>query len=212
MHTHAFTESAKRATAMAKKSKGTKASGPDPSAVKYNGAIRGGAGIMPDDTIVARLSLSNSVTGSASLGVSMGVNNIGVTSSSDWAGFAATYGEFRVLGFQLDYLPYYPGGNAAVTHAAGFRIDTHSNDTLANLTVDQMVQHADWVAIHTGEKFSAAWKMDSEEEAAFLATASPPSGTTGLLGSVYAGIPGATSASTYGLAVYTYVVQFRDRK
>lgn len=191
-----------------RKTKNSSGQGPSPDTVVYRGPIRGGVGSVPDDTVVARVSLNNNPVGSAG-GINYSANNLGVTSCSDWASFAATYGEFRIVGFEVDYLPNYPGGNAAVVHSAGFRFATHNSDSFVTPNIDTCIQHADWVMIHTGSNFRAEWKMASEEEAGFNSTASPP---TTVAGSIFVNFPYATTASVYGIFVCTWMVQFRDRK
>lgn len=191
---------------------GNNAKNPSPNALVYTGAIRGGAGAQPDDAITVRLSYASYISG-ASSGFTLAVNNLGVTTATDWLSYANTYDEFRVLGFEMDWLPYWMGGNTgpsgAVTHSAGLRFVTHSADALVNPTADQAVQHADWVPAHTGERFKSMWKMSGADEAAFQNTASPPSV---LLGSIYCAFPAAAYNGTYGIQVATYLVQFRGRK
>lgn len=183
--------------------------GPSPAAVVYNGPVRMMETGVPNDAIVARLAtVSIGVTGSAN-GLQTVANNLGVTASTDWASFANTYDEYRVLGFELDWLPNYPGGNASVVQASGIRFSTHSSDTYTLPNLDVCVQHADWKPFYTGTPFKQEWKMAAEEEAVFYATASPNST---LLGQIFATAPSATSTSAYGQAVVTYAVQFRGRK
>jgi hypothetical protein len=199
---------------MSKKMKGGKKgknsqNGPAPGTVVWNGPVRMLETGVPNDAIVARLStVSIGVTGSSS-GLVVAGNNLGVTSSSDWASFSNTYDEFRVLGFELDWLPNYPGGNNAVVHASGVRFSTHSADSYVLPNLDVCVQHADWKPFYTGVQFKQEWKMAAEEEAIFQQTSSP-AGT--LLGQIYAIAPSASSTIAYGQAVVTYAVQFRGRK
>jgi len=186
--------------------KGTKQS-PGPSTVMYRGPIRGGDGAVPDDAITTRMSYNISTTGGTSW--LYAVYNTTVSSCPDWASFISTYGEFRILGFEMDYLPHYPGGNTTVVHGSGVRYITHSSDSTSGITMNSAVGHADWKPIHTGERFKAIWRMASEEESQYQSTAAPSST---ILGGIAAYVPTASSTAAYGNLVITYLVQFRDRK
>lgn len=190
------------------KSKSTGSTNPNADVVVWTGNVRQPTTGLPNDAIVARLSNVSTVSGGAT-GVIIAINNLGVTNCTDWASYANEYDEFRVLGFELDYLPHYPGGNATVVHSAGFRVETHSSDALTGQTNDTLVQRSDWMPFYTGVAFKEQWKMDGTEEAQYLSTGSPGSV---VLGTIYAGAFGASSTSQYGLAVGTFAVQFRGRK
>lgn len=183
---------------------------PGPEVVQYRGPIRESGGSVPDDGVIVRLSLANNATGTTG-GMYYATNNLGVTSASDWANMSATFDEYRVLGFELDYLPNAPEGNSTFAHSAGFKFVTHSADAYVNPSIDVCVQHADWKPVHTGDYFNCVWKMAGVEEAMFISTAAP---STQVLGSIFATFPFATTASSsvYGIFVNTWVVQFRGRK
>jgi len=185
------------------------ASGPAPGVAVFNGPVRMPEPSRPNDTITVRMSYVNTSLTGGSGGVQVATNNLQVTTCTDWASYAATYSEYRVLGFALEYLPNYPGGNAAVVHASGIRFTDHSSDSFVQPTLDVCVQHANWLPFYTGVSFKEEWKMASLEEATFFATAVPD---TVLRGQVYATAPGASSSSSYANAVITFAVQFRDRK
>lgn len=182
--------------------------GPSEAVVTYKGPIRRGPGAIVDDMVVATLSAPNSATGGPT-GVTQAINNLGVSSCTDWASYASVYDEFRVLAFCVEYLPHYPGGNSTVIHSAGTRFTTHSSETFVNPSVDAQIQHGDWVAIHSGERYKAEWRMNAQEEAVFATTTSLPSAVQG---SIYSSMLNATSAVSYGLFINTWLVQFRGRK
>jgi hypothetical protein len=187
----------------------TAKSGPAPGVAVYNGPVRVADTSLPNDTIVARLSYVNPNQSGGSTGLQQGCNNLGVTTTTDWASYVNLYDEYRVLGFELDWLPHFPGGNAAVVHASGVRFSTHSADTFVAPTLDVAVQHADWSPFYTGVPFKMEWKMSSLEEAAYYATGTP---ATAQLGALFATAPSASSTTAYGNAIVTYAVQFRGRK
>lgn len=180
-----------------------------PATIVYNGVVRGNGLAVPDDTITARLSFTGAVTG-GSTGALYAFSTLTLPASTDWPSYANTYSEYRILGFELDYLPHYPGGNSAVIQGAGMGITIHSSEVIApGATLDQFCQHADWKSFYTSTEFNMQWKMSSVEEAVFESTASPPSVSKGSIGIL---APSATTGGAYGYYVVTYLVQFRDRK
>lgn len=185
------------------------ANGPSPDAVVWNGNVRDPSASVASDAIVARLSYVGTALGGTG-GIGQAVNNVTVSTVSDWAGYAATYDEYRVLGMELDYLPNYPGGNSAVVHAAGFGVTTHSTDSFVSPSVDSLVQRSNWRPFYTSVAYKEQWHMASIEEAGFVSTAQ--AGTAPLLGTIALFAPGATTASSYGYFVGTFAVQFRGRK
>lgn len=184
------------------------AGGPAPDVVVWNGNVRNPKPAVPNDAIVVRLALVNGVAGGTT-GVSVSTNNTVVASCPEWTQYAGLYDEYRVLGFELDWLPYYPGGNNAVVHASGLRIGTHSSDTYVNPTFSVLSSHSNWMPFYTSVSFREQWHMSSEEEGVYLntSTSTPP-----LLGTLIAYAPDASSTGRYGLAVATFAVQFRGRK
>lgn len=197
-------------TKTAKKKTRDAAAGPSSAAVVWRGPIRAPRDGTVSDAITVRLSYVNALQGGVG-GVGYAANNISVNTATDWAGYAAVYDEYRVLGFQTDFLPHFPGGNGSgVLHGAGFSLTTHSADSFVGPSEDVLVQHADWKPFYTSAAFKEQWNMDGMEEAAFLNVAS--AGTAPLLGTIVFVAKTATSAISYGWVVTTFAVQFRGRK
>lgn len=197
-------------TKTAKKKARNSAAGPSSAAVVWRGPIRTPRDGTVSDAITIRLSAVNALVGSAN-GVGYAANNTAVNTCTDWAGYAAVYDEYRVLGFQVDFLPHFPGGNGAgAIHGAGFSLTTHSADSFVGPSEDVLVQHADWKPFYTSAAFKEQWNMDGLEEAAFLNVAS--AGSPPLLGTIVFVAKTATSAVSYGWVALTYAVQFRGRK
>jgi len=200
------------ASAMTKKNgkqKGKSTSIVPSDAVIYHGPIRNVATDIPNDAIIIRMSIAYSSITGGSTGLVVSLNNTQVSTLSEWASYAALYEEYRVLGFEMDYLPNYPGGNSAVVHGSGVRFTTHSSDTFVTPSLATCVQHANWKPFYSGVQFKEEWKMASIEEAGFYNTSNP---STLLLGECFAIAPTCSSTSAYGQIIGTFVVQFRGRK
>jgi len=194
---------------MAKKGKAG-AKGVSQAVVVYNGSIRSHqkSGVV-DDACIVNLSYSTAGIGS-SVGLQFAVATNSVTTCGDWAGYVSLYDEFRVLGYQVDWLPNAGSGSTQYVQSAGLRTSTHNPTNPGPFTsLGTQAQYADWEYFNTGERSTTRWKMCSTEEAQFLST----SGTPGAAGWINVFAPYATSTSTaYGVVLVTYAVQFRGRK
>lgn len=194
---------------MAKSKTGKAGNKVSTTAVTYNGPIRTPNQAIPNDDIVVRVSGSFATANGGVNGLVLSASTIQVKDTPDWSSYAATYTEYRVLGMQILFLPHYIGGSTAVVQGAGAGFSVHNTDTAVLPTLQEVIQHADWKPFHSGREYKAEWKMSSTEEADFISTTSPSSVQ---LGQLYAVAPNATSTISYGIAILTYVVQFRDRR
>lgn len=182
---------------------------PDASAMVYKGSIRAvNSGLVKDD-IVATMSFAQFSGGSA-VGLQNYQSASNITSCSDWSSFATTFDEYRILGFELDWIPSTDAGNASVVHSAGLAITTHSPANPFPFTaISTMAAYADWKPFNTGKPLRLEWKMQSSEEAQFVTTSTTIN--QGFIG-FWAPYATTTASNSYGMLVVTYKVQFRGRK
>lgn len=187
------------------KSNSGKQEKPSDSLVIYRGPIVTRDVGVADDSVVELLTYVTSISG-GTLGVQYYVGT-NPSIATGWASFAARYDEYRVLGLQLEYWPHYPGGNAAVSHSAGFGVVTHSAvNPFPFTSVTNMVGYDDWTPYQTSSHWKGQWRMAATEEAQYVSTASPIQ--TGYIGFF---APTASSTGTYGYTTIAFRIQFRGR-
>lgn len=196
------------------KSKGSRSRQvPGDSVQVYRGPIRIRDRGTVDDSVAIRMSYSYNITGSISAGVHQWFGTNGVNSCQDWNTYVAAYDEYRVLAFEVDYLPHYPDGNfngsTGEQHGAGAIISTHSPTNpfpFTSKTMNDFVAYSNWEPFYTSRPYKRTWRMESAEESQFAPTSLI--GTHGFIGHW---APNATTANSYGFCIVTYVVQFRGR-
>lgn len=180
---------------------------PSTNLIVYRGPVRVPYSGVPNDEMVVTLGRFFALSGSTSLGLQASFNSL-ATSTTEWAGYAALYDEFRVLAFESKWCPHYGWGNTSVNHGSGLWITSHQSTTIAPFTsLNQMLEYSDWTEFHTGKNSTISWKMAATEEAQFQGTASPVS-----VGQIVGFIPIATTSSIpYGNIYASWRIQFRGR-
>lgn len=133
----------------------------------------------------------------------------GLASCSDWANYVDSYQEYRVLGIEFHYEPYFNGSyDATVVQGAGASAVLHLPLTAAPATLDAVVSTTTWKPFRTSVSSKHHWKMRGFEEAPYARTSSTSDGNHG--GIVYY-VDNLTAETAYGRGIVTYLVEFRGR-
>lgn len=178
---------------------------------QYRGPIR-----LPTqdglDTRTYRVNLSFSDTlVSDGSGVMSGYINGGAVSlSSDWTAVAELYRDFRVLGIEVRWVPFYNGSyQSSLAHGAGAIASVRAAQAAAPADLDSVIQIATWKPMKSSSPTRIHWKMNGIEEAGFSQTSTPSDQNRG--GMVWY-INGLTDSSQYGTVYYTFLIEARGRK
>jgi hypothetical protein len=122
---------------------------------------------------------------------------------ANWSSLAATFREYRTLGFSVRYLPVNRYNKVTTTCIPMFSVQDRSSATA--LASRNEASEYDSVKMHSLEDpFSDSIRMSGLPDAEFTATSSPAS-------TYYTKwyVDGLTVSTTYGYALVTYRVQFR---
>jgi len=178
---------------------------------RYGGPIR-----IPtydgQDSVTLRVNLTNtySLNSDGSGNIAAYWTPGSVSSSTDWSSYAATYQEFRVLGMQLHYVPFYNGTyNSTVKPTVGAIATVHIPLGSTPASVDEVTQHTTWKSLKTSATLNQDWRMYGIEESVFTPTASP---TGANHGGIVLYVDTATASVRYGSVFLTFLVEFRGRQ
>lgn len=132
------------------------------------------------------------------------VNNI--SACGDWSGFVNSFGEYRVLGVRMEYMPNnrYSKSTTITTPAIGAVRHNSSTSTPASYT--EVMEYASARKLSLEDPWVMEAFMTGTEEAQFLTT-SDTAPRYGII--LYA--DGLTSNTTYGRYFFYWRVQFRGR-
>jgi hypothetical protein len=134
----------------------------------------------------------------------------GLLSTSDWLFYADLYQEYRVLGIELQYMPYFNGTfSATVTQGSGAVDVRHTPLATPPTSLNEVVQHVTWSPFRTSNAFKKHWRMFGVEESTFNAVGSAASVNHGGI-TFYC--DNLSPNIDYGRGVVTYLVEFRGRK
>lgn len=129
-----------------------------------------------------------------------------VTSTSDWANFAGSYKEYRVVAMEARYLPRFVVNDTTFLASAGAIAISHVGSTAAATSLADVVSYDNWEPWYTSKPKSTVFRARGTEELQW-----GPITAANDTGSVVGYIGGATGAVIYGSFVCTYVVEFRNR-
>ncbi len=180
---------------------------PNASATAYTGPII--RSLATTQGISVNLRQVVTVTTTAGGVASTTVNN-NPSSGDNWADYVAAWSEYRVLGIQFEYVPFYKvnyfNGALNITDAPMVFSTLHSPSTPAPASISQAWGYGSSKLSSLMTHVKNNWHMSSTEEAGFISTAAPASTDTALL--LYAN---GSALITYGQLFITYLVQFRSR-
>lgn len=179
--------------------------------LSYSGPIRLNTFDGQDSKpIKANLSYSFLMTSSAGGVLANIIRGPGLLSTSDWLFYADLYQEYRVLGMELQYMPYFNGTySATVTQGSGATDVVHTPLTTPPSSLDEVVQHVTWSPFKTSSGFKKHWRMFGVEESTFSDVANA---ATVNHGGITFYCDNLSANTDYGRGVVTYLVEFRGRK
>jgi hypothetical protein len=176
-----------------------------PSVMSYKGPIVPPAARGELDVHTQTVSFTGLLTSDGSGFIATYLVN-GISAATDWAGLAALYKEYRVLGVKVDYMPHnrYSKVTTACTPFA-IAID-HSGSTSAPVSYDEVIQYSSGTKKSSEDPWTMTARMSGAEEAQFrpITTVTPIFGFKLFASNL-------TATTTYGRYFYYWLVQFRGR-
>lgn len=129
-------------------------------------------------------------------------------STSDWANIQSVYQEYRVLGFEVKYTPYYPVPIAGgVLPSVGAMDVVHYSGAGSPASRDEVIQNATHKLWHSHRPLTMHYKARGFEELYWASTESDSD-----RGSIRWFIDGLSASSNYGVFTVTYLVELRGRQ
>ncbi len=185
------------------------------SALAYAGPIRfpeNAQGAQLDTEVLQQITSFSVTNVAASNGQAISSDPTGAT---DWSSFAAIWGEYRVLGMEVEHVPFYDSSlyPAGVTFASGGPVYTavdHTNAAAAPTSIADIVGYSSLQGTPFSKKFKRTVKASAPEEMQFGTTASAPPSTYSVVTYINTGTQVATTQ--LGQLIVRRRVQFRTRK
>jgi len=166
--------------------------GPVPQRTAENGIVA----LLREDAIFS--------TGSGTNFVSVLDNN--PSGADNWTEYSNSWGEYRVLAMRVEYEPVQVVNTAAVTAAPLVHSVLHQASLPSSPSnYGQAFSLGDAKLGNTMRKFVRVWRMSGTAEATYQNTLAPAATSLTVTSSAF----GLTTATTYGYAFITYLVQFR---
>jgi hypothetical protein len=129
-----------------------------------------------------------------------------ISASSDWAGFAAIYKEYRILAQKVEYLPHNRYSKTTTVCAPFTVAIDHSGSTTTPVSHQELIQYSSARKKSIEDPWSMTAKMSGTEEAQYL----PTTTTTPRYGfKIFA--DSLSASTTYGRYYFYWLVQFRGR-
>jgi hypothetical protein len=174
----------------------------------YRGPIRINSPDTDLYTIKTNLTLDDLVTSNASGVYVFNRKPSDVTSGNDWASLASTYSEYRVLAFEVHYLPRYNQTyNASVLPGTGCIATSHVTNTPSPSVFSDVTNYDTWRPAYSGRAFKMQWRARGTEELQWVPTA-----TTNDAGSIIGVFGDLTASTLYGRLLTVFLVEFRGRR
>jgi hypothetical protein len=175
---------------------------PNASAIVYSGPI---PQRTAENGIVAILRENATfASGSGTSFISILDNN--PSGADNWSEYSNAWGEYRVLAMRVEYEPIQVVNTAAVTAAPLVHSVVHQPGLVSSPTnYGQAFSIGDAKLGNTMRKYVRLWRMSGSSEAVYQSTLAPAATGLSVLSSAF----GLTTATTYGYAFITYLVQFR---
>jgi len=174
----------------------------------YTGPIRLNNPSTSMRTERMNLMLFDVATSSAPGLLSFSYKTSSVTSASDWAGLAGIFEEFRVVAFEVKYLPYADGAyNPTLKPSSGCMATVHVPGEAAPAGADVVATHDTWSPWYSYREKTVSWRARSIEELQWVVTS-----TVNDAGAIIGAINELAGSTTYGKFVVTFVVEFRGRR
>jgi len=165
--------------------------GPVPQRTAENGIVA----LLREDAVF--------VSGSGTSFVSILDNN--PSSADNWTEYSNAWGEYRVLAMRVEYEPVQIVNTAAVAAAPLVHSVVHQPSLSSPGNYGQAFSIGDAKLGNTMRKHVRTWRMSGTAEATYQNTLSPAATSLAFVNSAF----GLTTATTYGYAFITYLIQFR---
>ncbi len=173
----------------------------------YGGPVRlptGGG--LDKRTTRANVSVATTMSTSAG-GTAAGTFSSDPGSTTDWSSLSAIYQEYRVLGFEVEYVPYETVPvSGSRTPGAGAMDYVHYAGATTPASLDGLLQNANHTSFHTHRPAKVTWRMRGVEEATWQKMSVAQDH-----GSIRWYIDGLTASASYGRFFVTYLVELRGR-
>jgi len=131
-----------------------------------------------------------------------------VTQAADWSSLTASFEEYRVVAYEVRYLPFADGAyNTTLAPASGCVATAHISNEVLPSTVSSVTQHDTWSPWYSYREKVIVWRARSTEELQWLVNS-----TTNDAGAIIGAIEDVSASKSYGRFVVTYVVEFRGRR
>lgn len=161
------------------------------------------------DNRTTRLNVSIAVDCTTnSAGKASGTFTSSPVSTSDWAPIQSVYQEYRVLGFEVEYIPWFTvpqvGG---VLPSVGAFDAVHYSAASTPTSRDMLLQNAYHKIWHSHKPLKITWKARGTEEMQWV-----EAGVGNDNGSIRWYMDGLSASSTYGIFTVTYLVELRGRR
>lgn len=169
------------------------------NSTSYNGPLT-----TTVDTTVSTFYL-DAIIATSVAGVVNGVFNNDPSLSINWAAYASSWNEYRVLGIKFMYVPGNVVNTAVLNGFTGYHSLIRGLTTPVTTSLSEAASTGisrPWTAFRP---WSREWRMMDVEESAFIQTGAPA--TTSNTLALYAS--GGTASTTYGHLSIMYLVQFR---
>jgi len=177
----------------------------------YRGPIRLPTGDGLDQRVVKQnLSLTQTFTSSAGGTLAGFISGADVSACPDYITLQTIYQEFRILGIEMKWIPYFDGSwNSTVTPSAGAAAVAHVPLSASPVTVSGVTEYPTWRSFSSSKTMTINWKMRGVEESPFIDTSAPSGANHG--GLIWY-IDNLSATKVYGRVVYTFLVEYRGRK
>jgi len=184
----------------------------DPSAVSFKGPIRTKADHTETDlhTVVALSdgNLASDSSGNIFVVFTSNPNSPGggLGAVAGWANLAGSFDEYRVLGFELHYIPYDKFNRGVSVFTVPLMVVTDYDSAAALTGYSQADQYSSSKTCSLDENWKYTVRMNGIENSVFISTLAPsPMFFIKTCGT------GATVTTSYGKVFVRYRIQFRGR-
>jgi hypothetical protein len=124
--------------------------------------------------------------------------------AANWSNFAALWDEYRLLGFEVEFVPINQYQTTSASYPSGLVVVDHTDTTvLADATAACKYESVKLVSFR--HRWKESWKMNGIEESVWVDTSSPA--TFGSIKIVSTST--FTSSNLVGSYLHTFRVQFR---
>ncbi len=184
---------------------------PAPTALVYKGPSRVPSSAQQNDTMTTQINNAGTITTSAGGVVNTVFDSYSqVSTPADWTNFANLYTEFRVLSMEVEFVPWNRYNQPTTAALAPlYSVIDRSNNTVIG-SIAQAMAYDSVVCTQPSTKFKRTVKMNSSEEAQWIAVGSSPATAARLYLKLYT-TGNVASTNLYDF-VCRIVVQFRGRQ